>query len=245
MGGLLALVCGLPFVPFLPKIFLASTHIRDHGAQFGDQDVGRRVRCVAFHLSAGAMPGTARAGKTRNSSAGSIRHSLEWSSRIAEIRPARMARRMVDLAQPVACEAVPRVKEAMVASRSIEGVRPWSTARVNDSSTASSRGAVAPRSTRSVRRCAPVADCLAASCAAFDEAWLRALRRVPLPRALSDSAKSAYARNAVRVRERYTKQSPRRCKRRGLETGATKQGAEPLLLESLFAVNLERFRARE
>jgi hypothetical protein len=36
------------------------------------------------------------------------------SSRLAEMWPTRIARRMVDLAQPVPCDAVPRVKAAMV-----------------------------------------------------------------------------------------------------------------------------------
>ena len=122
MRGLLAFVRRLPLVTLLPQVVLAASQIGDDLPQFGHQHVGR---CVAFHLRALAVAGVAgnaSAGKTRNSSLGSIAH-CPISSRVADSRPALMARRMVDLAQPVACEAVPRVKTAMVAYRSKWGVR--------------------------------------------------------------------------------------------------------------------------
>jgi hypothetical protein len=98
-------------VTLLPQVLLPSPQICNDLAQFGDQHISR---CAAFYFRRlGRCARNSERGEGGEQLAGSIRHC--WSSsRLAEMRPARIARRMVDLAQPVACDAVPRVKVAMV-----------------------------------------------------------------------------------------------------------------------------------
>ena len=53
-------------------------------------------------------------GNTRDNSTGSIDHDAPSSLRVADNRPALMARRIELFAMPVAFAAVPSVKDAMV-----------------------------------------------------------------------------------------------------------------------------------
>ena len=71
------------------------------------------IASCAVRGCSGVAPGIASSGNTRASSAGSMHH-CPLSSRVADSRPALIARRIVLLAVPVACDAVPRVKLAMV-----------------------------------------------------------------------------------------------------------------------------------
>ena len=133
--GLFAFVRGLPFVPFLAQILLVTAQVRDDGAQFVHQiSVAGSVASRSIWPVWGVAPGTASAGKTLNSSAGSITHCLVRSSRVAEMTGADRAQDGgLGAAGRLRCGAEGECRHGLRPVRL--RVRPWSDGTVNDPST--------------------------------------------------------------------------------------------------------------